>query len=255
MTEGYNRNNQNQKPPTVLKEYALRLTGDPINGSKRSPSLMLDVKREGKSGPWCVYIDVRTGVEGDPEHGKIAFTLDLPTAFAFLHLVEKAAERAAAGEEANFDRMELLNRRYLRQQNQMSKEPMLEGTIAVGWTADGKVYIGVKSWDNARPHCKFVLKPVVDFRRAVKLYKKDGTPWDEGPLSQFFARGWAKGLAELVVQRYGQEFTPPAPREQQGDNGGGNRGGASYGGNRGGGNSGASSANASDGWSDDDIPM
>lgn len=259
MSDGYNRNNNpNQKPPNVLHEYALRLTGEPINGSKRPPSLMMNIKRDGKAGAWCVNLEARTGVEDDKDFGKIPFMIDMPTAFMILNLVQQAADNAEAGKEGDFTRIEISNRRYLRQQNAYSKEPMQDGTIAIGWTSPsperqsgGQVYIGIKSWDTNRPNCKFVLKPVVDFRRAVKLFKRDGSAWEDGPLSQMYARAWASALAKLLTQVYVDEFTPPPPREQQGGSGGGNRGGG-YG------NSNNNSAgNSSGGWSEseDDIPM
>lgn len=263
--------NPNQKPPNVLNEYALRLTGEPINGSKKSPLLMVNVKRDGKSGPWCVLIEARTGVENDKDFGKINFLLDIPTAFSFLKLVQKHSESAAAGGEADVTKIELHNRRFIRNQNAFSKEPMLDGTIAVGHTPTGQVYVGIKSWDNDRPHCKFLLKPVVDFRRAVKFFQKDGTPWADGPLSQLFASAWAEGIAKLLSHLYASDFTPAPPREQQGGGGGyggggGNRGGGGgYGGGnqgggggyqQGGGNSGGGAAPAAAGgdWGDD-IPM
>ncbi len=264
MSDGNRFNNQNQKPPTVLSEYALRLTGEKIGQNKRDPSLMVNVKRDGKSGPWCVLLEARTGVENDKDYGKISFMLDMPTAFMFFGLIEQhaAAGKAALASgatEGAFDKIELHNRRFMRGQNAMSKEPMLDGTIAVGHTKDGLVYIGIKSWDNERPNCKFILRPVVDFRRAVKLYRKDGTPWEDGPLSQLYATSWAQGMTRLITQAYQAEFTPPAPRENQGGQGGGGYGG---GGNRGGGggnnygNQGGNQGGGSGGgWSDDEIPM
>lgn len=264
MSDGNNRfqNNPNQKPPNVLNEFALRLTGEKIGQQKRDPSLMLNVKRDGKSGPWCVQFEVRTNVENDKDYGKITFMLDLPTAFMVLDLIMKYADEAAANpSEGDFAKIELASRRFMRSQNAMSKEPMNDGTIAVGRTSTGQIFIGVQSWDPDRPKCKFILRPVVDFRRAVKLYKKDGTAWEDGPLSQLYARAWATGLTKLLSQLYVSEFTPAPPREQQGGGGGqggyggnqggnNNRGGGGYGG---GGNSGGSAGGG--GWSDDDIPM
>lgn len=271
MSDGNRFNNQNQKPPTMLSEYALRLTGEKIGQNKRDPSLMVNVKRDGKSGPWCVLLEARTGVENDKDYGKISFMLDVPTAFMFFNLIEQhaaAGKTAAATGEGAFDKIELHNRRFMRGQNAMSKEPMLDGTIAVGHTKDGLVYIGIKSWDPDRPNCKFILRPVVDFRRAVKLFRKDGTPWEDGPLSQLYAESWAKGMTKLIAQAYQSEFTPPAPRDNQGGQGGGggyggggNRGGNNYGGNQGGGygnqggNQGGNSGGSGGGWSDDEIPM
>lgn len=264
----FNGNNPNAKPPNVLNEYGLRLTGEPVNGSKRPPSLMINVKRDGKSGPWCVNFECRTGVENDKDFGKIAFMLDIPTAFMILGMVQEGAAIGGTG-EAEFDKIEIHNRRFLRQQNAWSKEPMLDGIITVGRTAKGEIFIGVKSWDNDRPICKFVLKPVVDFRRAVKLFKKDGSAWEEGPLSQKYAKAWAKGIGELLAHTYASEFVPAPPKEggQGGGGGGGyNRGGGqgggggNYGGNRGGGgyqnnNGGGNGGGGSDGGWGDDIPM
>lgn len=279
MSDGYNNRNNNQpnpnaKPPNALNEFSLKLTGEPINGSKRSPSLMLNVKRDGKTGPWMVNCEARTGVEDDKDYGKIPFVIDLPTAFMLLDLINKHADEATAGKEGDFSKLEVLNRRFMRNQNAMSKEPMLDGSITVGHTNSGVVYVGVKSWDTNRPLCKFILRPIVDFRRAVKLYKKDGSEWTEGPLSQLYARAWARSVGELLVQLYGDEFVALPPREQNGGGGGyggGNRngGGGGYGGgNRNGGggygnnnqnnNSGGGSSGGSEssgGWSEDDIPM
>lgn len=276
--------NPNQKPPNAMNEYALRLTGDPINGGKKSPLLMVNVKRDGKSGPWSVLFETRTGVENDKDYGKISFLLDMPTAFSILQLVNKHSDAGAAGAEADVDKVEIHARRFIRNQNAWSKEPMLEGTIAVGHTGTGQVYVGIKSWDNDRPQCKFLLKPVVDFRRATKFFKKDGTPWDEGPLSQFFARAWAEGIGKLLAILYSNDFTPPPPREDQGGGGGGygggqgggnrqgggggygggggNRGGGGYnnnnnqgGGSGGGGNPAPAAAGSAGGDWGDDIPM
>ena len=266
MADGNNfQRNPNAKPPNVLSEFALRLTGEPINGSKRPPSLMLNVKRDGKSGPWCALVEARTNVENDKDFGKISLMLDMPTLFMVLNLIQKWCDTPEAG----FDRIELHSRRYMRAQNAMSKEPMLDGTIGIGRNAAGQIYLGVKSWDPDRPNCKFILRPVVDFRRKVILYKQDGSAWDDGALSQVYARAWAQSMAKLVAAAYSDEFTPAPPREQQGGGGGGgygNRGGGGGGGNygggggnRGGGGYGGGSASndaggASDGWGDD-IPM
>ena len=273
-----NNRNPNQKPPTVLSEFALRLTGEPLNnGGKRPPSLQVNVKRDGKSGPWVVLFETRTNVENDKDFGKISFMLDIPTWTMVIGLIQQHADAAAAGKEADFSKIEIANRRYMRNQNAMSKEPMLDGAIVIGHTSSGQIYIGVKSWDNDRPNCKFILRPVVDFRRTVKLYKKDGSEWTEGPLSQLYAHAWAKGMMQLVSHMYITEFTPAPPREQQGGGGGGYGGGGGGGGNRGGyggnqggggggyggggnnggggGNAGGHTASAQCGWSDDDIPM
>jgi len=263
--------NPNAKPPNALNEYSLRLNGEKIGQSKRDPSLMFNVKRDGKSGPWMVNVECRTGVENDKDFGKIAFLIDMPTAFSILGLVQKYAQPG----EQDFTKIEILNRRFMRNQNQMSKEPMLDGAIVVGRNGSGQVYIGIKSWDNDRPNCKFILRPVVDFRRAVKLYHKDGTPWEDGPLSQLFAVAWAKSIGEMLTQLYVDEFVPAPPREQNGGQGGGggyNRGGGqggggnNYGGgNRGGGGNnygggggnagGQQSSGGEDGGWGDDIPM
>ncbi len=271
MADGNNfQRNPNAKPPNVLSEFALRLTGEPINGGKRPPSLMINVKRDGKSGPWCAQFEARTNVENDKDYGKITLMLDMPTLFTVLNLINKWVETPEAG----FDRVELHSRRYMRNQNAMSKEPMLDGTIAVGRTASGQIYIGVKSWDPDRPNCKFILRPVVDFRRKVQLFRQDGSPWEDGALSQLFAKSWSEAMARLVSQTYVSEFTPAPPRENQGGGGGGygnrggggggygggNRGGGNYGGGQGGGgyggggNSAPAADTSNDGWGDE-IPM
>lgn len=265
--------NPNAKPPNALNEYSLRLNGEKIGQSKRDPSLMFNVKRDGKTGPWMANIECRTGVENDKDFGKIAFVVDVPTVFTILALIQQYAEPG----EADFTKVEVLNRRFIRNQNQMSKEPMLDGSIVVGRNQSGQVFIGVKSWDNDRPNCKFILRPVVDFRRAVKLYKKDGSPWEDGPLSQLYAKAWARAIGEMLSQLYVDEFVPAPPREGGngggggggygnrggggGNNygGGGNRGGGNnYGGGNSGGNDGGGSSGGSsggDGGWGDDIPM
>lgn len=252
MSEGFNRNNNpNQKPITAMNEYLLHLTGDKIGDNKRPPSLMLNVKRDGKQGPWCAALAVRTNVENDKDYGRIEFLISLSDMFMILEMVNRWADATEAGS----DRMEISNRRYLRSQNAWSKEPMLVGSVSVGRTQSGQVFIGVQSYEPDRPKCRFIVKPTVDYRRSVKLFKRDGTEWEEGPLSQLYAKGWARQMGLLIADAYKNDHIPAPPKEQQ-------QGGGNYGNNRGGGGSNYGSNRGNDsggtdngGWSDDDIPM
>lgn len=268
-------NKQYNNPPRqmkVLGENSLRLSGNPIQGSKRPPTLGFTVKRDGKQGPWMVFLEVRTNLEGDKDYGRIQFALDLPTAMTLLTRIEMAAK------EENFEgfRMEMLNRRYIRQQNAWSKEPMRDGFIGLFMDANRRICIGVSSWDEARPKTEFPLVPVNDFRRAVRFINGRGEAMDDAAATRLYAVGWARAMMALLTERFTNEYVPPEPRPegQQGGYGGGNRGGnggyggggggngGSYGGgNRGGGYGGqqqqqsAPSPASAGGWGDDEIPM
>lgn len=249
MTEGYNRSNQ--KPMTALSEYLLYLTGDRIGENKRPPSLSLNVKRDGKQGPWCVSLTVKTNVEGDTtDYGRIEFLLSMPEMFCMLELINKWTMATESGN----DRIEISSKRYIRSQNSMSKEPMLVGNITVGRTASGQIFIGVQSWEQNRPKCRFILRPVVDNRRSVKFYNRDGTPWEDGPLSQLYASGWVRQMGLLIADAYKNDYVAPPPRDNQ-ETGGRQGGYNNRGGYRNDSSVQKSASDSSDGWSDDDIPM
>lgn len=268
MSDNKQYNNAPPRQLKVLGENSLRLTGNPIQGSKRPPTLGFSVKRDGKQGPWMVFLEVRTNLEGDKDYGRIQFALDLPTAMSLLARIEAAAK------EENFEgfRIELLNRRFIRQQNSWSKEPMRDGFIGLFMDQSRRLTIGVSSWDEGRPKTEFPLVPVNDYRRIVRFINGRGEAMDDATSSRLFSVGWARAMMALLTERFTNEYVAPEPRPegQQGGGGygGGNRGGGygggngggGYGGNRGGNGGGqqqsAPSPASSGGWgNDDEIPM
>lgn len=225
MSDG--NQNRPQRVPNVLSEYKLRLTGDPINGSKRPPSLQVNIKRN------ITVIDVRTGVENDKDYGKISLPIPTPDFFAIMEQILKFSEPG----EAEHVTCEIHAQRFIRAQNARSKEPMLEGSVTVGRSSKG-VFIGVKSWDNERPACRFFFRPVVDNRNKTIFLRRDGSAVEEFELSSLYAKGWVRIIGELTALVLKDEFVPPPPPQGAGGgNGGYNRGGGggyNNGGNRGG---------------------
>lgn len=269
MSDG--QQNRNNKPPILtMGVQSLKLYGENINGAVKAPMLSLKIKRNEP------ILAVSTGVEGDKDYGKYEVGIDWPTLFEIFQHVDDAANNA----DFPGAKIEFHQKRYMRAQGGQSQTPMLEGQIVIGRVATtGVVYIGVSTWDNDRPKCRFIFRPVIDSRKKVQVFKGDGTPWGEGELSQAYAKGWVRMMSQIAVLMANQEYVAPdysqqgGGQRQGGGNGGGyqNRnngggGGGGYNQNRGGGNGGGgggyqqqnngnSGGGSSGGWSDDEIPM
>lgn len=270
MSDG--QQNRTNKPPILtMGVQSLKLYGENINGATKSPMLSLKIKRNEP------VLAVSTGVEGDKDYGKFEVAIDWPTLFQIFQHVDDAASNP----EFPGAKIEFHQKRYMRAQGGQSQTPMLEGQIVVGRiAASGVVYIGVSTWDNDRPKCKYIFRPVIDARKKIQVFKGDGTPWGEGELSQAYAKGWVRMMSQIAVLMAQQEYVAPDYSQQNGGGGGqrqgggggswGNRGGngggnggGGYNQNRGGGNGGGgyqqnqqqSSGGSSGGWGDDDIPM
>jgi hypothetical protein len=217
--------NNFRRPPrkkNVLDETKLRLSADPVSGSKRRPSLAFSVV---KNNP---RIDVYTNVEGDKNNGNIRAAMDAPVFFALMRLIEKSINA-----EPN-TRFVIQNKNYKWfGQGKKSDAPINLSDTLAGKDAEGRIFISViDKEDNSRPKIKFVFSSGYWH----DLFHGNGTPFTEAEDSVLCAEAFVEMLKGLVPVVMAAEYEPPAPRDQQGGHGnkgygGGNQGGGnSYGG-------------------------
>ena len=208
--------NNFRRPPrkkNVLDETKLRLSADPVSGSKRRPSLAFSVV---KNNP---RIDIYTNVEGDKNNGNIRAVMDAPVFFALIGLVEKAIESEPG------QRFVIQNKNYKWfGQGKKSDAPVNLSDTLVGKDAEGRIFISViDKEDNSRPKIKFIFSSGYWH----DLFHGDGSPFSEAEDSVLCAKAFTEMLKGLVPLVMANEYTPPPPRDQQGGSGygGGNKGG------------------------------
>ena len=236
MADGNQHQRGQPRKKNSLDEYKFRLIGDPVNGSRRPPTLGFSVVKN------QVQIDVRTNVENDKDYGRISAKLDSPTFFAVLVKLDEVID-------APPDTKYVLENTAIRFVNGQRTDPKLDTRVLLGKDRDGVVFIGVTSWEKERPIVKFPFRP----SQFHSWARADGTLLSPAELSQLYARGYVRELQSLVPVVLETNYVEPPPRE--------NRGG--YGGNRGGGSGGGSSNNRQQTWGggdtdkglDDDFPM
>lgn len=207
----------NQRKKNALNEYNLRLTGDPINGARRGPTLGFAVV---KNNP---VIEVRTNVDGDKDYGRIQAKIDTPTLFA----IAEAIATVHTKENDTKAIFAVMAHRFIG--GQRSKDPMLDSKVMVGKDKDGVCFIAVLSWDKERPVIKFPFRPAV----LHSVTHGDGTPWTPAEVSVVYSKAWAKIVDSIVGMVTVNEYVEPPPRD--GGQGGGGGGGYQRGGGNGGG--------------------
>lgn len=236
----------NARKKNALSEYNARLTGDPINGARRGPTLGFAVV---KNNP---QFELRTNVDGDKDYGRILGKVDSPTFFAILQALDEIVDKPNETKAV----WAISAHRFIN--GQRSKEPMLDSKIMIGKDKEGVVYIAVLSWDKDRPIVKFPFRP----QSLHTVSHGDGTPWTAAEVSAAYAKGWVKMLHGIIPQILVAEYVEP-PQREGGYNGGNRNGGGSNGnggynhrGNQGG--SGGSYSGGGGGGSsggDDDFPF
>lgn len=223
-------------PKTSFDEFKLRISGPAQEGARRPPSLKVAVI---KNNP---RIDVFTNIEGDKDNGRISAPMD---AFTFFALITKV-EDLAKGEPDQ--QIKIANKTGAPGQQRAISHTVL------GKDKEGRVFISVIAQD--RPKIKFTFLPT-DWH---SIAYKDGSPMEEAELSQLYARGWAKLMAELapnVMDSYFEENQfnkggkPAGGGYNKGSGGGGQRNQKSEPGD----NFGGSHSGDSTDFGGDDFPM
>lgn len=225
----YNENNSQapKRIPGALDDSKLRLSAEAVNGSRRKPNLRVNLWENNPR------IEVRTGVENDKNYGLISAALDLPVFFQVLDLIREACEQTQKWH------VKITNQKFKFIRGQRSEEPLDDTYIVIGRTEQGVIYISILAYDKDRPRIKFDFLP----SNFHKFTNADGTPYDQGKLSQSHAKAWASVMSELIPHFFATnyEYIDYQARKQQRAGGGGgggfNRGGQGGGGggyNRGG---------------------
>ncbi len=229
--------NNFRRPPrkkNVLDETKLRLSADPVSGSKRRPSLAFSVV---KNNP---RIDIYTNVEGDKNNGNIRAAMDAPVFFSLLQLVKEAI----AAEPGKRWAIQNKNYKWFGPGKKSDAPVNLSDTI-IGKDAEGRIFISViDKEDTSRPKIKFCFGSGYWH----DIFHGDGTPFTEVEDSVLCAKAFVGMLEGLIPVVMANEYEPPVPRDQQG---GGQ--GNSYGGNSGGNNNYQQKSGGGDINFDDDI--
>lgn len=205
----YQQQDRKPLPKTAFDELKLRLEGVKPEGAKRPPQLRVSVI---KNSP---RIDVFTNIEGDTDNGRISAPMDAKTFFALIICVEDIA----AGEPDQ--QIKIANK-----VGAPGQQRIISHTI-IGKDKDGRMFISVIAKD--RPRIKFQFIPG-DWHELAMM---DGTPLDEARLTNIYARGWAKLMAELAPNVMDHHFEERVYNQNGG--GGYNKGGYNKGNGGGGG--------------------
>lgn len=242
--------NQNRQPrkKNAFDEYKLRLQADPVNGSRKKPTLAISVRKNQPT------IEVRTGVDGDKDYGRIMGKLDTPTFFAIVPAIERMCDPATPN-----DSKLVVKNMGVKFSQGGQRDVKLDTQLIIGKDRDGIVYIAVTSWERERPIIKFAFRP----SEMHEWFDGAGNKLSPADVSLLYAQSWAKIFAGLTPHVLYNEYEEPPPRDDNrqgggGGYGGGRPGGGGYGGGgggrQGGGNwGGAPAAAAAD--TGDDWPM
>ena len=201
---------------------------DPVEGSQKRPSIRVGVYGN------VPRITVKTNVQGDLNHGKIDFNMDLATFAVGMAYLQDLTEGKDVPQELK-----------LEYQDDFVAGKKLDkiitiSTWVIGKATDGRIYMAVISSQTSRPRIRFFFGPT----KYHNLSNGDGSSLGVDKMSAAYARGFARSSEQLVyVLLAGPSFDPNAknvanPANFNGGAGGGQQNGGGGGFNRGGGNGG-----------------
>lgn len=196
---------------------------DPVEGSTKRPSIRVGVYGN------VPRITVKTNVQGDLNHGKIDFNMDLATFSVGMAYLQDLVEGKDVPPELK-----------LEYQDDFVAGKKLDkiitiATWVIGKASDGRIYMAVISSQTQRPRIRFFFGPT----KYHKLSNGDGSAVGVDKMSAAYARGFARSSEQLVyILLGGPSFDPNAknvanPANFNGGQGGGNN--YNRGGNGGGG--------------------
>jgi uncharacterized membrane protein YgcG len=241
---------QGNIPAPILNAFSVMSTwlyAAPVQGSTKRPSIRFNVRGN------VPTIVVKTGVEGDENHGKIDFRMDLATFAAAMHYAKQLVNNVP----------DIAQKRVFIYQDDFLAGKKMDKVIAlskweIGRGSDGRVYMAVLSTKASRPRIPFYFGP----SKYHAIQNGDGSEITPKEMSEAYAMGFLVPAEAIVYNLMVSQFDPNAknvanPANFGGGNGGGggnfNRGGGNGGGgnnyNRGG-NSGGGQASSS-GFADD----
>lgn len=222
---------QQNFPAPVLNIFSVMsnwMFADPVDGSNKRPSIRFGVYGN------VPRITVKTNVQGDMNHGKIDFNMDLATfAVGMAYLNDLAENKPGVDPELKLEYQDdfVAGKKLDR--------VMTISTWVIGKATDGRIYMAVISSQQSRPRIRFFFGPT----KYHNLKSGDGSPLSPEKMSQAYARGIGRSVEPMVLQLLtGQAFDPNAknvanPANFNGGGGGQQRQGGGGGGynNNGGG--------------------
>lgn len=228
---------QGNFPAPILNPFSVMSTwlyAPPVQGSNKRPSIRFNVRGN------VPNIVVKTGVEGDENHGKIEFRTDLATFAAAIHYAKQLVE----------NKPDVPPKRIFIYQDDFVAGKKLDRIMAIskweiGRGTDGRVYMTVLSTKTSRPRIPFYFGP----SKYHTIQNGDGSDITPKEMSEAYAIGFlvpAEAVVyNLMVSSFDENAKNVANPANFGGGGGGNQnnrggnsGGYNKGGNGGGGNSG-----------------
>lgn len=233
-------------PQVTLNAFSVMSTwlyAQPVQGSTKRPSIRFNVRGN------VPTVVVKTGVDGDENHGKIDFRTDLATFAAAIHYAKQLANNVP----------DIPQKRVFIYQDDFLAGKKMDKVIAlskweIGRAQDGRVYMAVLSTKSSRPRIPFYFGP----SKYHTIQNGDGSEITPKEMSEAYAIGFlvpAEAVVyNLMVHQFDENAKNVANPANFGGGNGGNRGGngGSYGGNRGGNSYGGNSGgNGGGGYKDD----
>lgn len=238
---------QGNIPAPILNAFSVMSTwlyAQPVQGSSKRPSIRFNVRGN------VPTVVVKTGVEGDENHGKIDFRMDLATFAAAMHYAKQLVNEVP----------NVPQKRVFIYQDDFLAGKKMDKVIAlskweIGRGTDGRVYMAVLSTKSSRPRIPFYFGP----SKYHAIQNGDGSDITPKEMSEAYAMGFLVPAEAVVYNLMVSQFDPnaknvanPANFGGGGGNGGNyNRGGNNGGGNYNGGNRGGNSGGGDKGFSDD----
>lgn len=209
---------QNGPAPTlnVFSVMSNWMFADPVEGSQKRPSLRVGVFGN------VPRITVKTNLQGDINHGKIDFNMDLATFAVGMAYLNDLID----GKEGVANELKLEYQDDFVAGKKLDKIITL-ATWVIGKAQDGRIYMAVISSQQSRPRIRFFFGPT----KYHNLKNGDGSQLGQDKISQAYAKGFARSSEPLVYNLLtGTSFDPNAknvanPANFNGGGGGGQQGG------------------------------
>lgn len=192
---------------TVFDEQEYKLWGDPVGGSRKSPSMSFYVT--GRN----VRCDVYTNLDGDVKNGLIRVDPGMTRMHNFLDLLEEYTDPS---KEAGSDCIVIKNTVWVGK-GQSSEKPEPVGKLVVGKVEDGRIFVALFDIDDSRPKIRFFFGGT----RMASFVRSNGEAYSAGEISTKMAKAWLRAyrdqLPAVASRQYEHWQSEQAKKEGGGD--------------------------------------
>jgi uncharacterized membrane protein YgcG len=236
---------QGNMPAPILNAFSVMSTwlyAAPVQGSTKRPSIRFAVRGN------VPTIFTKTGVDGDENHGKIDFRMDLATFAAAMHYIKQLVNKV---EGVPTKRIFIYQDDFLAGKKLDKVIPLSKWEI--GRAQDGRVYMAVLSTKTSRPRIPFYFGP----SKYHSIQNGDGSEITPVEMSEAYAMGFMVPAEAIVYNLMVSSFDENAKNVANPANfaGGSGGGGGNRGGNFGGGGQRSGGNSYSGGGSSSPAPM